>query len=321
MEEGSEQNKQRPKRRISPDDYALFTFLKNNRDEDSVNLVFNHYLNSLEAHFRGQGIAEEDIDHAAIQTFARFKSSLELGGVRWPIKDPLWSIFLAFGRMGFPDYDWSVPHTNTINYLSKICLIDLGAEKRDAALNAITTAFREPARTDFSYTNYASVIEFEDLYQETMIELVKKFPRKENKHSARFYQYFKTIFFNKAADAWNSDQRSPESPIAELNQNGNFEKELKETEEICHNTEATLDNMVELYRLHELFGVEDSVRSVRKMLKSLEPRCRAIITLYYLEGASYKQLAEVLDMDLLSVGTTKARCMKSLRQAFQQIKK
>lgn len=312
------------KSKISPDEAALFLYLKRFRDSTSSKVVYEHFFACLGGHFSRQGVNDANCGQIASVTFGHFLSAIELGDIKGALKVPLWTLFLAFGRAGYPQYDWAVPPQPQTTYLAKSCLISLLKIETvfDGVMNAIAIAFENPSKEDFEFTNLGRCSTFEDVYQNAIMSLMNSPPKQEEKHSARFYQYFRTLLLRRAIDICNKKINSPEVTMAELPTDEIIElPEMPENEEICHNSSELLDYIVEYYGLNEIFATENNSEALQSMINLLEIGCQQIIRLFYFKGCSYREIAKKMKIEEGSVGTTKARCLKKLRSAFDQLKK
>lgn len=57
--------------------------------------------------------------------------------------------------------------------------------------------------------------------------------------------------------------------------------------------------------------------AVEQALETLHPTCRALLKLLYHDQLSYAEIARKLDMPVSSIGPTRIRCLKKLRNALE----
>ena len=73
------------------------------------------------------------------------------------------------------------------------------------------------------------------------------------------------------------------------------------------------ENILQDARFHD----KESLQLINKAVDHLPPKCREIFILNHLEGLSYKEITEVLNISINTVKTQMARALRSLRKALK----
>jgi RNA polymerase sigma-70 factor (ECF subfamily) len=137
----------------------------------------------------------------------------------------------------------------------------------------------------------------EDLVQETFLAAAKSFDSFKGRSS--FYTWLYGIFMNKFRSRLRKMKRR--SSIAETA------------------GEAILSSLPDdMPEAHDLIEKEERAGAIREVIDELPLHHKSVITLRYIEGMSYENIADVLDC---SLGTVKSRIHYALKKVAVKLKK
>ncbi len=186
---------------------------------------------------------------------------------------------------------------------------ELMARLKEASGEALVTGFDiivhryKNAIVSFLYRYVGDFRTAEDLAQETFLRVFRKI--KEYNHTAKFSTWLYTIASNLAKDEFKRRVRHPAKSLDWMT--GGGADTTREVPQVKADTTASVPDV----RLE----ADEARASVNQALKLLEEHDREILLLKDVQGLSYEEISQVLN---LAMGTVKSRLSRA-RMAFKEV--
>lgn len=290
------------------DDAALQLFLQSNLHPTAWQLTYREYR---QAWLAGQSPeAWEKNKSLFAKAFATWLDDIRSDAMKNTDPNDLWSLFLVYLRCLDPALNR--PELAQQNrYLSRKILVAGLHQKGDGCHDAISRAFREPALAKLRKQFPQQSDDYDDAYQNALLNLLERPPPQDEQPKAQLYTWFIRVLLRRMIDL----QRGKDKQISNLEIT---EVNLLEASQEEEQTQlAYLDHLHEKYRIGERFASDDVGLIVRKAIAQLGDNCEQIITQRYLRRRSYRELAVWLDCSVNDIGQRIKRCLKKLREQLE----
>ena len=143
----------------------------------------------------------------------------------------------------------------------------------------------------------------DDLVNDTYVKAFQAFDRAELRSEDACRAWLFRIMINTYRDRYRRQQRSPER----LGTRGEHEREDTVIE-----AAASLEPGPEARLGHKLFS-----EAAQTAIASLSPELRLVVTLFFVEGLAYREIAEIADCPIGTVMSRLSRGRKHLQQQLQ----
>lgn len=301
-----------PSKRLQ-DDEALITYLRIDRSDRAWKMVYRFYREPVFIYFREKGYTDQAT--GAILANALVKLLDKFGPKKSPpsLHQPLLKILLSYCHEVAEDpcdVDKIISPKGYTYLAKKVLVYRLQQDNKDTISKAIYDSYKKTASKAIEIKFSLSKEDIESLYNEAMLALITRPPKDRDGKEAKLYTYFIKILYNKAIDFCNSSGRE-DIPSGNLDDFNKIIDDLNSKEE--HKSTEFWDYINEKHEVGEKFNVESALEFIEQLLAKISPDCRKLLELRFLEEKKYKEIAEIIDSSIDTIGQRIRRCLKKMR--------
>jgi RNA polymerase sigma factor (sigma-70 family) len=187
-------------------------------------------------------------------------------------------------------------------YFSRDVLLRCLQKNKPLTLDILSTAYRKPTSRLLDALPIAGFINFEDAYQEALINLAEKIFPPDHLHTAQLFSIFFTMVKFRAIDQARVIGRRIRSD----------DKYAKIHTPERHDYPSYNDYIIETKGLNEKFGSDNASKVLETALGNISKECRKLLWLLFYQGYSYDKVAALTGFKVNGIGTRRKRCLKNL---------
>lgn len=295
------------------DDEALLTYLRIDLSGHAWKMVYRFYREPVFIYFRDKGFSDKIIGAILAGALAEMLEELGLKKSHQYLRISLLSKLLYFchRRAKEPCEINEISPPKGYTYLAKKVLVHcLQQDDKDTIAKAIYDSFKKTASKAIGVKFSLSQEDIGSLYNEAMLALITRPPKDEGGKEAKLYTYFTKILHNKAVDLCKTLGKG-DIPSGDLNDFNKIIDDLNGKEE--HKSTEFWDYINEKHKVGEKFNVESALEFIEQLLARISPDCRKLLELRFLEEKKYKEIAEIIDSSIDTIGQRIRRCLKKMR--------
>ncbi len=295
------------------DDEALITYLGVDRSGRAWKTVYRFYREPVFIYFRDKGYSDKIIGAILADALAELIEEIDHEKSHYLLRVSLLNQLLYYCHKiaKEPCEINEISPPKGYSYLAKkVIVYSLQQVDRDTIAKAIYDAFKETASRVIGIKFSLSKGDIESLYHEAVLALVNRPPKDEGGNEAKLYTYFIRILHNKAIDFCNSLGKG-DIPASNIDDFNKIIDDLNSKEE--HKSNEYWDYINEKHKVGEKFNVESDLEFIEQLLSRISPDCRKLLELRYLEKKKYKEIAEIIDSSIDTIGQRIIRCLKRMR--------
>ncbi|GJM35863.1 MAG: hypothetical protein DHS20C18_48640 [Saprospiraceae bacterium] len=295
------------------DDEALLHFLRIDRSADAWKSAYDYYRQPIYTYYQALNYSEEQIKPILIKAFAELLENIRSRDLHPPLPGALLEVLLSYCLLlEEKSENFEKPNVPSgYTYLAKKVLVDrLQQPNKEQITQAIYNSFKEPALKIIQSRYPLQESELEDVFQEAMLGLLGRPPQDTAGNEAKLFTYFMQILRYKTLDLL-KEKGKGEIQAGDLEDFNLLLDHL--ANDPGHKNNDFWDYVNEIHNLGEKFSSNDEVVFLDKLLTKISSDCRKLLTLRFIEEKKFKEIAEIIDCSIDSVGQRVKRCVKNMR--------